>query len=131
MTDKKFHQLKKQVNKITDEWVEILGLRSHRIRYRFIREYHATKETIALAFPLWEYKTATIEFYMPSIAEVETDDELEEDILHELCHILIASATGNTPPEHDAERAAHEMAVQQVVFGLRWAREAGAKDAKV
>lgn len=128
MTDKEFTQQKKRVMVILDKWRPVLGLSDHRMRYKFIREYHAEHEVAAQCFPLWQYKHHTVEFYMPSLAECDDDSEIEEDILHELVHILVAPASGNYAPDDDALRAQYEYATQSITYALIWAREAGAKD---
>lgn len=130
MTDKKFNELKKKVEKIATEWRDIMGLHDHRIRFKFLREYDKNRYTVAQVYPLWQYKHHTLEFFMPSVAECESDEELEEDILHELVHILIAPATGNEVPNSDHQRQMHEYATQCTTYALLWAREAGRRDAK-
>lgn len=130
MTDKKFTELKKKVDKILDKWVPVIGLSGHRLRYKYLREFNSNKYLIAQVFPLWQYKHHTIEFFMPSIEDID-DSELEEDILHELVHILIAPASGNDAPENKAESEVREYATQCLTYAIIWAREAGVEDAKV
>lgn len=131
MTDRKFAILKKKVEKIANEWRDIIGLHDHRLRYKFIREKHSEGNTVAQIYPLWQYKHHTLEFYMPTVDECDSDEELEEDILHELVHILIAPASGNDAPSNQAEREVREYATQCITYALLWAREAGKKNAKV
>lgn len=127
MTDKEFNALKRKVTKIADEWRDILDLRGHRLNYKFEREYHQERFTVADCSPLWQYKSHTIRFYMPSIAECANNDELEEDILHELCHILIAPAAGNDAPADPHAREMVEFATQSFTYALIWARNAERK----
>lgn len=128
MTDKEFKTLKFKVEKIANEWREIIGLHDHRIRYKFIRVKHSDNYTVAQAFPLWQYKHHTVEFYIPTVAECDSDEELQEDILHELVHILVAPVAGNDAPQVAAERERAEYAVQCITYALIWARQAGKKD---
>lgn len=128
MTDKEYAKLCKKVRSVADRWRSILGLDSHRLRYKYVREYHASRYTVAVCNPLWQYKHHTVTFYMPTVAECETDGELEEDILHELVHILIAPAAGNDAPENEHLREKVEYATQSITYALIWAREAGNKD---
>lgn len=133
MTDRKFKDLKVKVDKIIDKWREPLGLNGHRLRIKHLREYHRERYTVAQVFPLWQYKHHTVEIFMPSIAECEDDSELEEDILHELVHILIAPSSGNEVPQSDAQRQMNEYATQSITHALLGAYELGKgkKNAKV
>lgn len=128
MTDKEFNALKKKVERIAHYWRDILDLNGHRLRYKFIRERHTDRFTIAECSSLWQYKSHTITFYMPSVAECDDDTELEEDILHELVHILIAPASGNDAPKDEHLREKVEFATQSVTYALIYARKAGRKD---
>lgn len=130
MTDKEFDRQKRRVERIVDKWRNIIGLSDHRLRYKFIRENHTDGNVAAQCYALWQYKHHIIEFYMPSLMDCTDDDELEEDILHELCHILIAPATGNEAPSDKVARETHEFATQSVCFAIKWAYEAGKKDKK-
>ena len=126
MTDRKFNELKKKVENIVDSWLGILGLTDHRISYKFLREYHQDKYTVAQVFPLWQYKHHTIEFFMPSIesslTEHKSDWDVQEDILHELVHILIAPAAGNETSDNAAKNEMAEYATQSVTHALLRAR---------
>lgn len=117
MNDKQYELLQKRIQKVLDKWMPILGLDKERIRFKYIREFNTDKYTVAQCYPLWQYKSHTIEFFMPSVNEA-TEDELEEDIVHELCHILIAPATGNDPPADRPTLEQHELATQNVAFAL-------------
>lgn len=127
MNDKEFNILKRKVAKIAKDWASIIGLNSHRLRFQYIRENHAEGNTVATAHPLWQYKHHVIKFYMPTVAECTDDSELEEDILHELVHILAAPMAGNDPPATQAETEKNEYAVQCITYALIWARDTGRK----
>lgn len=131
MTDRKFNELKKKVDIILNDWRPVLGLSNHRFNIKYLREYNKERYTVAQCFPLWQYKSHTIEIFMPAIKDCQDDSELEEDILHELCHILIAAATTNDVPYNEFERQMKEYATQNVAHALIWAKNAGRKNAKV
>lgn len=128
MTDREAKIQEKRVKLIVERWRAILGLSDHRLRYKFIREYHTDSFVAAQCFPLWQYKHHTIEFYLPSLAECDDESELEEDVLHELVHILLAPATGNDAKADQAENEKDEFATQSITYALIWARDAGRKD---
>ena len=119
MTDKEYEKLKKRLQKIINKWLPVLGLDRERIRFKYLRTYDGSDHyTVAKCYPLWQYKTHNVEFLMPAVQDVD-DAELEEDVVHELCHILIAPASGNSAPEEDKHYTAQvELATQNVAFAL-------------
>lgn len=131
MTDKEFERQKKRVEKILDEWRAILGLNSDRLRYHFNREYEeGMVGAVASVNASWQYKNHRIDFYVPKVKEIESDNELTEAVIHELVHILIHSATGDNTGKSDAEVEKIEYATTSVTYALLWAREAGQRDKK-
>lgn len=67
-------------------------------------------QIIASTETLWEYRDAKIVFHLP-ICSTLTEKELEEAVVHEFCHILVASV--QTTETEDA-RARTELAVTNV-----------------
>lgn len=90
MTDKEFKQLQRKIVKLSREWRDKLGLSSYRLHHTWNRE---TKDKVdncgAEVSMRWEYLEADFTWYMPALQELN-DDELEETVIHEFCHILIA-----------------------------------------
>lgn len=125
MSDQEFEALRKKCKNIFDKWQDILGLQGHRFKVKYLREYHQERFTVATCRPLWQYKTHAIDFYLPSVNELEDDDELEEDILHELVHVLLAPSTGNDPAKDEAQLEQNEFTTQSITYGLIWAYQTG------
>lgn len=90
MTDKEYEALKKKITKLTTLWRDELGLGSYRLHHNWAR---TTKERVdncgAEVKMRWEYMEADFTWYVPALQDLD-DDELEEVVVHEFCHILIA-----------------------------------------
>jgi hypothetical protein len=83
-------EFEKRATEMTNRIAEELDLGWLRINHRF--NEHAAPEsldTIAEAYPHWEYRQTKI-IWNVSTASTVNDDELERVIIHELVHALIA-----------------------------------------
>lgn len=72
----------------------------------------------------WEYLWAVVDVNLAAVAE-RTDDQLEQDVLHELMHILLAEYK-ECHGLHHLERTCTRLAQ-----AFRWVREAGGRDGVV
>lgn len=94
MTDKEFEALKKRIDKYCKKWRAMLGLKWWRIKYVWDRESKGQDtgtsqyQEAASTSVQWPYLDATITFNMPCLIS-ETDEELEDSILHEHIHVLV------------------------------------------
>lgn len=122
----KYKKAKKLIRKYVDKWARPLGLLWWRIDLFFIVDPKTIKKhftqsggrkTVALVFAQWEYSRASIYFNMREIEEMN-NEEIEDAIIHELCHILV-----NEMREGGIK---HE---ERVVTGLQrafmWTRDSG------
>lgn len=73
-------------------WIPRMGLSHWEIRQVFLDsvdetegEYATTAETIAR----WSYLQAKIKWYLPNAVR-RTDRQLEETLVHELCHVVLS-----------------------------------------
>lgn len=116
MRDKEYNFQKKRIQKLIKKWVGPLGLRWYRLKFNYhdvpnMEESDYEPKSID---GMWEtamatcadhnYCTASIDFYLPTIAKIKDDDEVEEYFIHELMHIFLR-------PMHSKETAAQEELV--------------------
>lgn len=125
MTDKEYREQMKRVQKYIDKWFNTLGLGWYEVDLHWSRvDDDEEKDTAAKTTWRWQYRTAAITFYLPTIAEL-SDDKLENAVVHEFAHILTGSMVQNQP---DDNSQLMEYGTETVARALIWAREAGKKD---
>lgn len=122
----KYKRTKKLVRKYIDKWITPLGLRWWHIDVHYVRDkktiqkYFSNEDegkvTFARVFSDWQYLKASVYVNVREAAG-QTEEEIEDMILHELCHLLV-----NEMREPGLK---HE---ERVVTGLqrafKWTREA-------
>lgn len=90
MTDKEYKDLKKRIEKLVKKWRGLLWLNNYRIHNIWARVPKGDNPNCAATTEMrWEYLEADFTWYMPNLLEL-SDDELEDCVIHEFCHILIA-----------------------------------------
>ena len=89
MTDKEYRQQKKRVERLVKKWRELLWLNNYRIHNSWARDTKdGAKNTGAETEMRWQYLEADFTWYLPNVLELK-DDELEDMVVHEFCHILV------------------------------------------
>lgn len=125
MTDKEYREQKRRVQKYFDKWYAVLGMGWYRIDREWDRvRSEETPSEAAVTSWQWQYRTASITYRLPVIAELD-DDKLENVVVHEFAHILTGAMVQNQP---DDNRQLMEYSTENVARALIWAREAGQKD---
>lgn len=128
MTDKEYRAQKARVQKYLDKWFKTVGLGWFRVDMEWCRETDG--ETAARTHSSWQYKTATITWYLPHLAKYE-DDTVEETVVHELCHVLLSGLAQNQiDNDNQLSDQINEYTTSLVAAALKWARAAGEDDAK-
>jgi hypothetical protein len=128
MTDKEYREQKRRVQKYIDKWREPMGIGWFRVTFEWSRLEDG--ETAARTLSSWQYKNATITWFLPHLAKF-TDDVVEQTVVHEFAHILLSGLAQNQI--HDDESMANqinEYTTEIVANAVMWAREAGQKDKK-
>jgi hypothetical protein len=131
VTDKEYRELKKRVGKHLTKWQAPMGLRWWDIQIVWDRSYASNQALAAETdMNLWKYRTATITFYLPKIAELKEDVDVEKVVVHELCHVLLSPISVsmeklNEPYQVDIMEFNTELVAQ----ALGWTYQAG-RDAK-
>lgn len=121
MTDKEFELQRKRLKKYIDKWQTPCGFDWWGITHAFTRERDEQyRDAAATTTTQWQYRNAYITWVMPEVADL-TDDELDECVLHELCHILVAPLENYDPAMSDKT----EFAVTNTQRAIKYAYEAG------
>lgn len=115
----------KRVRKIAKKWVAPLGLYWWNT-ITWIYHDGDTKEwarkndqrCVMITTVRWEYLWAAIDVNLTACAD-QTDDQLEQAILHELAHILLAEVRDCRGLKH------HERTCTRLAQVFQWIREAG------
>lgn len=125
MIDKEYRIQKKRIIKIWDKWYKTLGMHWWRVDRYWERDYcEDSSSTLMITNSNWEYRTGSIRIYVPSCAEI-TDEHLEESMVHEFVHILMAPLQDL---RDDQARQITEHTVVTLARSIIWSREAGNKD---
>lgn len=90
MTDKEFAIQKARVKELIDKWADVFELDQWNMTFMWTRVLNEdNSDCIAKTHGRWQYRHATIEFFLPIVAENDNDDELERTVIHELMHIIL------------------------------------------
>ncbi len=138
MKDREYAAQKRRVLRIIKWWRDELGLRWWHINWEFYDnadpQLFAMEDggrAFANAKVDWPYLDATIDLNMPR-AEDYTDDELENALVHEMCHILVREMRDDR--EH--AQSAHPLIVHEervcttLASAFIWVRKRAEKDGR-
>lgn len=109
MTDAEYEQETARVRKLLDRWLPRLGLGKDfgwRIQVCFDRDGEGNlSQSVSLAAetrPTWTHMLARIDFMMPALLD-QSDETVEDVVVHELCHVLVAEMSGKGNAAYDHE----------------------------
>lgn len=89
MNDKEYRLLKKKIEKLTIKWRELLWLNNYRLHHSWARERKDGASNCGAEVEMrWQYLEADFTWYLPALNDLK-DDELEDCVVHEFCHILV------------------------------------------
>jgi hypothetical protein len=94
LTEKEKQSLTSKIEKLLAKWMPILGITTNwrKVDIKILDESGGDgsdgSKKLAECWQNWPYKIATINFYLRSMHE-ENDDEVENVVVHELCHLLV------------------------------------------
>lgn len=126
MTDAEYEKAKKRVQSFIDKWFTTLGLGWWRVDMQWYQSKDDDEiDTAARTTWRWQYRTASINWYLPILAEMN-DEKLEATVVHEFAHILTGPMVQNAPEEN---HQLMEYGTETVARALIWAREAGERTA--
>jgi hypothetical protein len=112
-----------RVRKFVEKWQDCLGLRwwdAITVNYCDALAGSTRGDDIVVfrTTGRWEYLAATIDVNLSAV-QMRTDDELGDDVIHELVHILLFEYQD----QHDTHHL--ERTVCRLTQAFRWTREAG------
>lgn len=118
MNDVEYEKAKDEINRILFPLKDLL-LPDWNLKYIYHRIYHEDdRETMAIVNALWEYKSATLNIYVPSINDnCPEPSEVCRVLLHEFVHCMIDPLTPDTP-ENDHHRQIVEFTTQTVTDNM-------------
>lgn len=105
----------KRIETMTAKWQDYLdmGLRITHRRLDTVAD-EPMQGMVAETKVCWEYRQASILWYVPNVCTIE-DDELERIVIHEFLHALLAPIEVRVPDKFLKER---EFAVQSVTDAI-------------
>jgi hypothetical protein len=129
MTDAEVAELEGRIQALRDKWVEPLGLGNWRITLHCYRDSGEYQEVLAASGPYvggtceaqWQYQRAEIHFNLFRLAPL-SEREMEECVVHELCHLLLAEVQMCMDEEHDHHV---EHATTALAQAFIWVRDRG------
>lgn len=136
MNKKEFNKQKRRVEGFIKKWSVPLWLGWWHIDYLWydsdeeydkdrpliIVDQNGPRRGLMYCNARWEYNRATIGVNLPC-ASTQTDDELEEAVVHEFCHILV-----NETREEDENWRHEERVVSTLARAFMTVRKWGDKD---
>jgi hypothetical protein len=113
--------LRTRIYRIFNDWLDLLEMRWLAVTVSCSDAAHAEDAWCAADTDAkWEYRQAKITVYLPTVANHD-DADLEDIIVHELCHVLLAPMESL---RKDSETKACELAVENTARALIAARGA-------
>lgn len=119
MTDAEYEKQRTRIEKLIVKWADIFQLTWHNVDFVYRRSLHPTvPDRGAETDSSWQYRSATITFYLPRAINA-IDKDVEMMVIHEFCHIVLSPMTqamvDNT--EFEMEFATESMA--RVIYNAK------------
>lgn len=126
MTDAEYKAEKARVQRFIDKWFTTMGLGWFKVNMEWSREHDG--EVAARTLSSWQYKSATITWFLPHIEKYD-DDTVEETVVHEFSHVLLSGIAQNmVDTDETLANQVNEYTTELVAHALLWTRNAGRDD---
>lgn len=115
MTDAEVARYNEKITALANKWIPLLHLEPWHIDFILTRSHLREKEspmgfpTVAETISHWAYKSAVIEFFLPSL-ESEDEASFEHYFVHELMHVLLNEMQSWTLDRNHEESVATHLA---------------------
>jgi len=125
MTDEEFEAQVVRIDKLVEKWAPLLGLKwMENLQIRFHRHFkEGDDRCIADNVTDWEYKLASITFYIPACEDVP-DDRLERLVVHELFHTVV------NPLREQEKHKLEELVVTNLTQIVFWVKTAAIEEGR-
>ncbi len=125
MTDKEVKAERKRTKAVLDKWRDILGLHKDRFHFDFHRIPNPDcSNAVADVTASWEYRNHYVNIYLSESAKLD-DVQLEECLVHELCHVLLSPLWDSQEGKSKAEIEKNEYTTTSLAYAIIWAYQAG------
>lgn len=136
MNDKEYEELRNRIREIARAWLQVLGLGFWKIDLEYSRDGKGVCDPhsdlgnewdcAASVLVKWQYLNANIIFNLPIMLEM-SDNEIEDTIIHEICHVLVNEMREYSQVEISEERlhigrAHEERVVSSLTNAFKWVR---------
>ncbi len=120
MTDDEYKKEKENLEKFLIPLKDAL-LNDWKIKHVFNRErWETDRGRMADTSALWEYKTATINWYMPAVKEFcPEQSDVFNVVVHEFVHCIIDPISPSTDSVSDERRALVEFVTQTIADSMQ------------
>lgn len=127
MTDKEYKLQKARVNKLLNKWYPMMGVNSWRITYQWSQSpCQDAPTTVGETNSLWQYKKATITWFLPAMVDID-DDHLQDCVIHELLHLVIDPLYDAVDGSNEHIYKLNELVTQSLTYVVQNAYLAGKK----
>lgn len=117
MKPKAYKAYRKRCRNYLNTWIPLLSLQDYRIRVNYYDDSadfpgasdYSEGIMLARVSCQWEYLDVTIAVNVPAIARL-SEEEIEETIVHELCHIIVNEMSSECVERKHEERVVTNMA---------------------
>lgn len=93
MNDQRYAETKERLEKYLTKWHPLLQMGFTELKYEYVRGLCPDDEsTCACTNSSWTYRKAHITWYIEKLSTL-SDHELEDVVVHELVHVLLAPVT--------------------------------------
>jgi len=118
MNDEQYEKTKKNLQNFTTPLKNAILL-NWNIKNVYVRERASDRGVMAETSALWEYRTATITWYIPVIEEhCPTQDDVFNLVVHEYVHCIIDPISPRVESVSDDQRAIVEFVTQNVTDAI-------------
>jgi hypothetical protein len=95
-----YELVKGAVEGLKDEWQTRMDLGHVAITHTYLPTFNEDDHlTVAQTEAMWEYRSATVKWWLPSAARLDRR-EIEDTLVHEYTHILLAPIELKIPDKH-------------------------------
>lgn len=121
-TTDRYAETKATILELTAWWLDAMHLSHWTIKTRFVEAFDTEDHKVmAITESMWEYEQASIKWHLPQAINYSAD-ELEQDVIHELVHVLLSPEQSVVTDRHHERK---ELTTERVAKALYRAWQLG------